>query len=154
MDYAKTGGAWLVSAWTYTMRRGSKDQVYALSTTRARVTETILNPPVTDHDCKIEIKPGMLVHKSRMTKPHYGGPGEPELDTDLDDTYYRIEPDGSWRQVRVELNSGNWIELPGPSGAALSSWSYLWLMAPIAALALCAFWYWRKRKTLSWRIVR
>lgn len=129
--YQETRGGWLPQSWTISHSSGG--QIFSLE--RMHIDELEIDPPVSDTDFRVDIKPGMIVQ--RVTYP-----GSPDQ---------IISPDPNPRrpEFRVDQN-GVWKAVNGPEPRSL--WLiYLGVGVPTLVLAAgvtCVIW-WRRRKRLS-----
>jgi hypothetical protein len=123
IQYQQTRCGWLPKSWTFTVRNSAGGKT--LLTERMQIKELTLDPPVTDADFRIDVKPGMLVKKSVHGDVQPNDPGRPK-----EEKFYRIRDNGDWNEVVIA------------NGVERSRWSLrsIWWVAGLVTGAVTLAW--------------
>lgn len=125
VTYQETARGWLPVQWTGTTRH--KSQIASVD--QLRVQEIVFDPPSTDADYQVEVRPGMRVMESTFDDPGTSpaGPG-------VQRRYFRV------------ADNGHWDELVGTSEQVRGVARTYWFGVPAVAVSACVLWYVIRRR--------
>jgi len=126
--YQSTPSGWLPSGWTETTRVAKNRTLHVDHLQVAGITP---EPAFEQSVFRVDIEPGMIISAAKIG----GSPDSPLRGPVTEQTYYKIDPDGSWVPLAVETGRP-------PIDRGHYFW---WIAGAVAFVALCLF-AWRRRR--------